>query len=88
VRFEEAQDFVGDVGVAAQEARPRLVDDALHEWPHRLQSILCTLQHRLHLRAGHPHPLAQTAEPSIGERYLKEHASHDPRVLLIVTDGP
>ena len=59
MRFEHAEDFVGDVGIAAQYARPRLVDDTLYEWPHFLQSILGALQHRLDLRTGRPHPLAQ-----------------------------
>src|SRR2546425_4150206 len=80
VRFEDAQHFVGDVGIAAQDARPRLVDDTLHERPHRLQLMLCALQDRLNLWTRGAPPLAQSTDH---RRRVPQYGARGRHQLLI-----
>ncbi len=73
VRFEHAQNFVGDVRMSPpRDTRARLRDDTLHERPHLLQLLLGALQDRLDLRMGRAHALAQAPHH---RRRVPQHGS-------------
>src|SRR5206468_13101312 len=62
VLFEEAEDFVGDVRVAAEYTRACLIDDALDQRPHGRQPVLGALQYWSDRRTGRARTMAQSPD--------------------------
>src|SRR5204862_2848754 len=59
VSFEEAEDFAGDVRVATEYARARLINDPLDQRPHCRQPVLRASQDRSNVRTGRARTLTQ-----------------------------
>src|SRR4029453_17871062 len=89
VRLEDAEDFVRDVGVAAQDACARLGEYAGDERPHLPQLILRAAKRRLYLRCRCAHTVSQSANhrgrvthDGTGRRHQLGIAQHQRRSRL------